>query len=210
MDTQTLTKFNLFRKVVEEFVPFTDEEWSIFQSHLKLLSLKKKEFLVEAGKVCPYIGYIVSGSVRCYHIKDGNEITSYFSLENEMITSYKSFLNKIPSPNAIESIEKTEMVVFNLSSLHELVNNELLSLKMERFGRLIAEFLIFCYEDRITSFVTLTPEERYINLLSKSSNIIRRIPQHYIANYLGITPVSLSRIRRRIMEPSKELREVLS
>ncbi|MDB5012838.1 MAG: hypothetical protein JWQ25_1040 [Daejeonella sp.] len=210
MDAQMLSKFNLFRNVVEQFVPFNDEEWAIFQSHLKSLSLKKKECFVEAGKVCHYVGYIVSGSVRCYHIKDGTEITSYFSLENEMITSYKSFLNKIPSPNTIESLEKTEMIVFDLQSLHELTNNKLLSLKMERFGRLIAEFLIFCYEDRITSFVTLSPEERYLNLLAKSSNVIQRIPQHYIANYLGITPVSLSRIRRRIMEPSKNLREVLN
>ena len=210
MDVQTLAKFNLFRNVVEQFVSFTDEEWAIFQSHLKLLALQKKDFFVEAGKVCPYIGYLVSGSVRCYHLKDGTEITSYFSLENEMITSYKSFLTGTPSQIAIESIEKTEMVVFNLQSLQELVNTPLLSLKMERFGRLIAEFLIFCYEDRITSFVTLTPEERYLNLLAKSSNVIQRIPQHYIANYLGITAVSLSRIRRRIMAPSKELREVLS
>ena len=210
MDAQTLSKFNSFRKVIEGFVSFTDEEWEIFQSHLKVLSFDKKGCFVEAGQVCKYIGYIVSGSVRCYHIKDGNEITSYFSLENEMITSYKSFLTGCASPITIEFIEKSEMVVFNLQSLNDLVNNPLLTLKMERFGRLVAEFLIFCYEDRITSFVTLTPEERYLNLLAKSSNVIKRIPQHYIANYLGITPVSLSRIRRRIMAPSKELREVLS
>lgn len=210
MDAQTLCKFNLFRAVVEQFVPFTEEEWALFQSHLKLLSLNKKQCFVEAGQVCKYIGYIVSGSLRCYHIKDGDEITSYFSLENEMITSYKSFLTKTPSPTAIESLEKTELVVFDLQSLHELVNNDLIALKMERFGRLIAEFLIFCYEDRITSFVTLTPEERYLHLLAKSSNVIQRIPQHYIANYLGITPVSLSRIRRRIMAPSKQLQEILS
>ena len=210
MHAQTLAKFNSFRKVVEGFVCFTDEEWEIFQSHLKVLSLDKKGCFVEAGQVCKYIGYIVSGSVRCYHIKDGNEITSYFSLDNEMITSYKSFLTGCASPITIESIEKSELVVFNLQSLNQLIDNPLLTLKMERFGRLVAEFLIFCYEDRVTSFVTLTPEERYLNLLEKSSNVIQRIPQHYIANYLGITPVSLSRIRRRIMAPSKELREVLN
>ena len=209
MDAKTLTKFDLFRSAVAQFVAFTDDEWEIFQSHLKVLTLNKKEYLAEVGKVCNYIGYIVSGATRCFHIKDGSIITSYFSLEGEMVTSYKSFLTSTASPHAIQCIEKTELVVFSFADLQALANHELLALKMERFGRLVAEFLIFCYEDRITSFVTLNPEERYINLMAKSSNIIQRIPQHYIANYLGITPVSLSRIRRRIMAPHKELHQIL-
>jgi hypothetical protein len=73
---------------------------------------------------------------------------------------------------------------------------------MERLGRLIAEHYLICYEDRVTSFVTQTPEERYNKLLETGGEILQRIPQHYIANFLGITPVSLSRIRRRIMKIS--------
>jgi CRP-like cAMP-binding protein len=71
---------------------------------------------------------------------------------------------------------------------------------MERFGRLIAEHYLICYEDRVTAFITQTPEERYLQLLSTGREILQRMPQHYIANYLGITPVSLSRIRKRILE----------
>jgi len=210
MNVHLKDKFDLFRKTVERFVILNDEEWAIFQSYLETLSLKKKGFFVRSDEVCNHIGFIVSGSVRFYHLKEGIEITGYFSLENEMISSYKSFVTRRPGFSCIEALEKTELVTLSHSSLQQLMANEQLSFKMERFGRLVAEYLVCCYEDRVSSFVTQTPEERYIDLLSKSSNLIQRIPQHYIANYLGITPVSLSRIRRRIMAPSRQLRQVLS
>jgi hypothetical protein len=79
-----------------------------------------------------------------------------------------------------------------------LLENPLSGPKMERFGRLVAEYLICCYEERVVSFVTQKPEERYRQLLLKQPDLLQRIPQHYVANYLGITPVSLSRIRKRI------------
>ena len=79
----------------------------------------------------------------------------------------------------------------------------MLAYKMERFGRLVAEYYLCCYEDRVASFVTQTPEERYLQLLSTGREILQRMPQHYIANFLGITPVSLSRIRRRVLVGTK-------
>lgn len=204
MAAQNTGKFTLFRTVVEQFVPISDHEWEIFQNYLRPLVLKKKELFVQSGEVCNHIALITSGSVRFYDIKDGNEITGYFAVENEMITSYKSFLTRRPSVSNIQALEKTELITLSYPDLQHLLADKELGFKMERFGRLVAEYLCCCYEDRISSFITQTPEERYLELLSKSSTLVRRIPQHYIANYLGITPVSLSRIRRRIMTP-KEL-----
>ena len=80
----------------------------------------------------------------------------------------------------------------------------MLAYKVEKFGRLVAEETIICYEDRVASFITQTPEERYLQLYNTGKDILRRMPQHYIANYLGITPVSLSRIRRRVLVTSKQ------
>jgi CRP-like cAMP-binding protein len=76
--------------------------------------------------------------------------------------------------------------------------------KMERFGRMVAEYLICCYEDRLVSFITQTPEERYRQLLQMQPDLLQRIPQHYVANYLGITPVSLSRIRKRMAATTRK------
>lgn len=79
-----------------------------------------------------------------------------------------------------------------------MLANPIIALKMERLGRLMAEYIVICYEDRANSFVTQTPEERYLKFLETGKDILQRVPQHYIANYLGITAVSLSRIRKRI------------
>jgi CRP-like cAMP-binding protein len=84
--------------------------------------------------------------------------------------------------------------------MQQLYTHPVLAYKMERFGRLVAEFYLLCYEERIASFITQTPEERYSKLLETGREILQRIPQHYIANFLGITPVSLSRIRRRMLK----------
>jgi len=87
--------------------------------------------------------------------------------------------------------------------MEQMLQNPLLAYKMERFGRLIAEHYLCCYEDRIASFITQSPEERYLQLLQTGKDILQRMPQHYIANFLGITPVSLSRIRKRLIVTAK-------
>lgn len=189
-----------YRKGLEKFILFTDEEWQLFNQGLRLETLKKKTTFVKSGKTCKTVGFVLSGSLRLYHIKDGVEITSYFCLENEWVSAYKSFLTQQPSITTIEALENTEVITFTRQQLQQWLNTPHLAYKMERFGRLIAEHLICCYEDRVASFILQSAEERYLQLLQNGNNILQRIPQHYIANYLGITPVSLSRIRKRILE----------
>ncbi|WP_345947812.1 Crp/Fnr family transcriptional regulator [Mucilaginibacter sp. PAMB04274] len=192
-----------FKKQLDKLVVFEDEEWDIFKRHLHLKILHKKDFFVTQGEVCKDVGFIVSGSVRFFHVRDGAEITNYFCLDNEFVSSYKSFLKQQPSFTNIQVLEDTVLLTFSHKSVQQLVDNKITAYKMERFGRLIAEYLICCYEDRVQAFVTQTPEERYIDLLESNSRILQRIPQHYLANFLGITPVSLSRIRKRIFETVK-------
>jgi CRP-like cAMP-binding protein len=189
-----------FRKGMQQFVLFTDGEWEILSQGLQLQKLKKKACLVESGKVCKKVGFVLSGALRNYHVKDGQEITGYFCIENDWVSAYKSFLTQKPSIITIDALEETELITFTHEQLQIWLKTPELAYKMERFGRLIAEYLICCYEDRVASFILQTPEERYLDLLKNGENILQRIPQHYIANYLGITPVSLSRIRKRILE----------
>lgn len=202
MEKPTDIQLNIFRDYLSSFVVFNDQEWGIFSEHLFLRKLKKKALFVESGRVCNEVGFILKGSARYFHVKDGEEVTTYFSLENDLVSSYKSFLTHQPSLLHVEALENTEMIVFSDASLQLLLTDERVNLKMERFGRMVAEATICCYEDRVFSFVTQTPEERYLQLLQSGSDIIHRIPQHYIANYLGITPVSLSRIRKRVVSPA--------
>ncbi|MGV3503466.1 MAG: Crp/Fnr family transcriptional regulator [Adhaeribacter sp.] len=188
----------LFRQHLANLVMFTDPEWALFETHLYRRDLRKKEDLVACGTVCDEVAFIVSGSFRFFFVKDGNEISNYFCFQGEMVSSYQSFLTRTPSFPAVQAMEDATLICFSHAGLQQLLANPMLALKMERFGRLVAEYLICCYEQRVTSIMTQTPEERYRELLSKQPDLLQRIPQHYVANYLGITPVSLSRIRRRL------------
>jgi len=193
----------IFRKALEKFVTFSEEEWRLFVQYVSTSSLKKKEHFAREGEIAKYIGFILTGSMRYYHIKDGEEITGYFSFDGELVSSYKSFLTRQPGTGYIQALEPTTLLLISYHDLQDMLNHPLLAYKMERFGRLTAEYYLCCYEERISSFITQTPEERYQNLVSKEREILQRVPQHYIANFLGITPVSLSRIRKRLLfQPS--------
>lgn len=190
---------NTYREFLKQYVVFNEAEWILFSQHLTFSSLKKKQFYAVPDKVCDKVGFIVSGTMRYFHIKDGQDITSYFSFENELVSSYKSYLTNQPGFTYIQALEDTFLINFTRSAMEQMLANPMLAYKMERFGRLVAEHYLCCYEDRVASFITQTPEERYIQLLSTGKDVLQRMPQHYIANFLGITPVSLSRIRRRVM-----------
>jgi CRP-like cAMP-binding protein len=183
---------------MERFVIFTDPEWVLFSAQLYRRDLRKRETLVAQGQVCHEIGFILSGSCRFFFLKDGTEISNYFCFQGELVSSYQSFLKRAPSFPAIQALEDAVLLCFSHAGLQQLLQNPLVAPKMERFGRMVAEYLICCYEERMVSFITLNPEERYRQLLEKQPDLLQRIPQHYVANYLGITPVSLSRIRKRI------------
>ena len=204
MPVLSTLQLQIFRKHLEPLVSFSDDEWSIFSSYLQLKSIKKRRQFVSQGKVCNEVGFILSGSFRFFFVKDGIEISNYFSFQNELISSYRSFLKRQPSVTSIEAMEDSLLICFSHASLSALLNDDRIVLKMERFGRKIAEYLICCYEERVASFITQTPEERYRLLLENGQGLLQRIPQHYLANYLGITPVSLSRIRKRIFASGKQ------
>ncbi len=200
---ETTAALNIFREQIKKYVEFNEAEWIVLIPHLDFRKIKKKKYFIEPGAVCKEFGFIASGSVRYYHIKDGEEITGYFSFEHEFVSSYKSYLTQQPCYGYIQALEDTELITISHTNMQLMLNNPMLAYKMERFGRLVGEYYLICYEDRMTSFITKTPEERYLDLLSTGKDILQRMPQHYIAHFLGITPVSLSRIRRRILETVK-------
>jgi len=196
---ETSTALIIFRKSLERFVVFNEAEWIVFTSQLNFVSLKKKQYFAVPEKVCDKFGFIVTGSVRYFHIIAGQDITSYFSFEHDFVSSYKSYLTRQPGITYIQALEDSYIITISRDDMEQMLQNPLLAFNMEHFGRTIAEYYLCCYEDRMASFITQTPEERYLSLLDTGREILQRMPQHYIANFLGITPVSLSRIRRRLM-----------
>jgi CRP-like cAMP-binding protein len=135
---------------------------------------------------------------RQFYIKDGEEKTTYFFFENHFISSYISCITGSPSLIAIEALSDSVYIGFPYAILTSLYEQ---SMNWQRFGRLIAEYLTIGLEERMVSLLLKSPEERYLELLlGNRKKIIERVPQHYIANYLGITSVSMSRIRNRVIK----------
>ena len=188
----------ILRQHIEKFIPLNENEWQMLLPFLEIRKIKKNEFLSEKGKVAHEIGFVMEGMLRHYYIKDGEEKTTYFYFENHLVCSYFSCISGQPSQITIEALSDCVMIVFSYKKLQELYEQ---SMVWQKFGRLIAEYLAMGLEERMVGLLMLSPEERYIELLKgNKTKILERIPQHYVSNYLGITPVSMSRIRNRILK----------
>lgn len=143
------------------------------------------------------MAFIHEGAVRYFIERDGISLTTYFSFRSELISAYSSFITGQPTSVGLEAIQTTHILVLTKQSLHALASDTAMAFKIEQMRRRIAEFYITCYEERVGSFLSQKPEERYVTLLKAGGEIFQKIPQHYVANYLGVTAVSLSRIRNR-------------
>lgn len=175
-----------------------DDDWELLLPHLTLNTLRKNQFFIKEGKKETRVGFVIDGMLRQYYTKDGEEKTTYFFFENHLMTSYVSCITGKQSLVSIEALSNVTYLSFPYKILQELFDK---SMAWQKFGRLMAEYLGIGLEERMVSLLLQSPEERYIDLLnSNKKKIIERIPQHYIANYLGITPVSMSRIRNRILK----------
>ena len=157
--------------------------------------MPKKFRLTDVGEIAREAYFINKGLARLYFLKEDEEISANFVFENGLIASLESFLLKTKCRQAVETIEDCELLVINKVKLDKLTAEYP---KFNIFSKAIAEFAFITLQRRASSFILDSPEERSINMLNERPNILERVPQHMIASYLGVTPVSLSRIRKRI------------
>ncbi|MFD2937414.1 Crp/Fnr family transcriptional regulator [Spirosoma flavum] len=181
---------------MSHFSHLGDNEWDALVPHLSIVTLKKHQYLIQQGSVANQIGFVVDGLFRQFYTKDGNERTTYFFLEGQLVSAYMSCITNRPSPVTIEALSDVTCLCFSYSVLKSLFDQYP---GWQLFGRRLAEYIMVALEERMAGLLLLSPEERYLDLVEgDQKNLLQRVPQHYIANYLGITPVSLSRIRHRV------------
>ena len=156
--------------------------------------VKKNEILQPIGHTCKTIYFLRSGIARIFYYKDGIDITEYFAFEGNIIARAESLFAGKPSRKAIQVLEDSEMVAINASALFKLYD---VFPEIERLFRLIFEEAYVDTINRIEAIQFHSAEERYLALM-KEKDIIQKIPLKYIASYLGITQVSLSRIRAAV------------
>ncbi|WP_316635964.1 Crp/Fnr family transcriptional regulator [uncultured Flavobacterium sp.] len=181
-------------------VPLTDNELKLIDTYFEVKKIKKKDFLLQDGIVCNFIGFIAQGTIRHFHIKEGVEKTCDISFENSWVTDFKSFTNNTSCIMNLQAMEDTTVFVIRKEPLYKLYTE---CSKYETFGRLMAEQVAQRATEIAMSLSSDKPEERFENLIKKQPDLFQRVPQKYIAAFLGVSPESLSRIRNRIFKKSK-------
>jgi CRP-like cAMP-binding protein len=178
--------------------PQLNRYWDKYLPFQTRLEVPAKSVLLEEGKVSQNYIFIEKGCVRAFFNNNGDDKTVQFFFENEGLTSFESFVNNTPSFVTIETIEPS--VVYLLAKKH--VNQLIAELAHEPdFLRLMMQIFVkrqSHYMNEFVSFIRDTPEQRYQNLLSQRPHIVQRVPQHYIASYLGVSTVHLSRIKSKL------------
>ena len=158
----------------------------------KIIHIKKNTDLQAIGHTCKTIYFINSGLARIYYFKDGTDITESFTFENNIVARIESLFTGKPSRKAIQILEDADVVAINATQLFKLYNKYP---EIERLFRLIFESAYVDTVNRIEGIQFHTAEERYKTLIKEAPDVIKRVPLKYVASYLGITQVSLSRIR---------------
>ena len=189
--------FENFYSYTNQIVTFTSSEKQIVESAFTFRQVPKRFKLAEEGKIAKELFFILKGLVRLYYTKDGEEITGFIFKENLFASSYDSFLRQVPSIQTLETLEDCDLLVINKRELDELY--EALP-KMHILARKVAEQRFINAQMILSSFILDSPEERYRKFEEQHGDLLLRVPHHIIASYLGITPVSLSRIRKRLMK----------
>jgi CRP-like cAMP-binding protein len=185
--------------IKEMFDPYFEaplEIWESFASFLKQNSYKKNEVIKEVNKTEKYLNIIVQGSAGIFLWKENSTVCLDLCFENEFFGDYMSFLTQQPSELFTQAIEPTEMLSISYSDLNELYESSQIG---THIGRSAAESLFIHKQTQQIDLLMLTAEERYIKLLERQPEIVRRTPQKHLASYLGVTPESFSRIRKKIM-----------
>lgn len=181
---------------IKHLIKISADEEVILAGLFKPLELKSGEYFLEEGQLCRYIGFIEDGLVR-YHMNDnGNQKTLYFNKEGEFVSNYQSFLPHEPSNTSIQAIEETTLQVISYENLQLLYSKVR---EGEKLGRLAIEHVFLSSLEQLKSFYKDSPAERYQQFLRSYPGLVQRIPQYYIASYVGIKPQSLSRIRKRLV-----------
>lgn len=181
---------------ISKYISLNEDEKNIILSLDLFRSVKKGTTLLQEGQKSKDSYFVLKGCIRTYYIIDGEEKTTAFYTEMDVLTPH-CVIDRAPSNYFISCIEDTILTVSN-SDMEVEVNSKFP--KFELMCRKLSEELLAKHQIDFDEFKTSSPEQRYLNLLQKRPDLIQRVPQHQLASFLGIQPQSLSRLRARILE----------
>jgi CRP-like cAMP-binding protein len=182
------------RRVVGISGAVPEPQWREFAAHFRQHELKKRSVWQRAGEPATQLGFVVRGVFRLYYTRrDGKEVNKSFVAEDDFLASIHSLIEKVPSRLAIESLTDSTVLSAPYDAIAAFYERDMF---WQRLGRLLAERLVVKKLEREAALLMDTAAVRYDTFLREHAAIERRVPDHQIARYLGITPEALSRLRR--------------
>ncbi len=183
---------NILNKIGQIYSPLSNDCQQEFIAKLKLITYRKGDTVVREGQYSKKAYLIVQGCARAYYLKDGKDISDWFTFENQFMASIVSFFSSQPSPHYVEFVEESIVIEFSKETVDSLSNK---FHDFERFiSKVVTETMLGLCE-RLHTIQFSKADERYKNLIRIYPDITQRIPLTHIASYLGITLETLSRIR---------------
>jgi CRP-like cAMP-binding protein len=182
------------RTFISKYVNLSEGELEDVLSKFKRKTVEKNNYLLKKGETCKDIVFVNTGCLRLFYLKDNIEISVWFAFEQSSAIEIYSFISENPSNYFLQAIEDSEVLYLPKTELNKLYQQHP---KMQEMMRNFWEDVILNLINRFTALQTDSAEKRYLDLLSKPA-YLETIPQKYLASFLGVTPTSLSRIRKQI------------
>jgi CRP-like cAMP-binding protein len=172
---------------------FSESEINFFAGSLEQFSIAKGEHILEVGQVCRHLGFIESGLVMYYRVYDGVEIPTDFAIEGEWMGSLNSFSNKTPADLNIKALEDTRMLRLSAGNFEKVYQLQPKFIKLKDH---YTELSFMSHTRHTADLAMLNAKQRYYKFVQERKDLVNRVPQYYVAAYLGIKPQSLSRLRK--------------
>ena len=183
-------------RYISQFMPLTEAEIKEVVKNVKVKAFKKGAILLKEGQITKICYFVLKGCIRQYFLVDGEEKTTTFFTEGQPVTPYEGTFKRVPSKFYLSCVED---VIVSIGTPEDEAAFFDKFPRLEPAKNLAIEEELGKSMDQFTSYLLNSPEERYLNLLKTRPDLLDRVPQYQLASYLGVTPESLSRIRKRIM-----------
>lgn len=182
---------------LEKKIKLSAEDKEIVQSYFNPKKLKKRKLLLQEGTVCNAMAFVVSGLLKTYTVDEkGNEHVNQFTPEGWWSSDMNSFFRMQPASYTIDALEDTSLLVITLEDFENLTVRVP---SMDRYFRLLFQNSLITKERRLVTAHVLTAEEKYKQFVENSPNLVHRVPQNLIASFLGLSPETVSRLKKNII-----------
>jgi CRP-like cAMP-binding protein len=185
---------------IKLYASLSEQEIQLLRNAVDKKVYNKNEIIFTEGNVSDEIYFVTKGCVRLFYNVDGTDKTAFFYTEGQFICAGESYTYNIPASENYQAVEQTEIFVFTKSKIDVLLKE---IPKFEIIARIATENELITCQKVIASFVTKSAEERYIDLLETQGELFQRVPQQYIASFLGVSPETLSRIKTRVFNKNR-------